>query len=276
MLEDFDLFTDDDTFDGVDFFDPAVIGADGRTLVNNTRVMPYAGVCYVERSFGSRKVGCSGTLIAPDLVLTAGHCIVKSGGRVPKSINVQPGRNGSYRAETIPADRVYVARGFATRRNPLFDYAVIRLRRPVRDRRHVIPLHRPTRAQLTKLKRGGGRIQVVGYPSDKSRATMWTHSERLVRFDRRRLFHEVDTCPGHSGSAVLAKVGGRTRVIGIHVAGVSDPKTGRSYGCVPGSTGAPAGGVNRAVRVSSKVLAAFTGGRGLGDYGLMRVWPKGR
>ena len=274
MLDLFDIVEDTDPFSSApDMFDPAVIGKDDRTLVRNSKVMPYAAVCYVERSFGGRKVGCSGTLISPSLVLTAGHCLIKRGGRVPVTMNVQPGRNGNFRPEVIPAARAWVARGFAQKRNPLFDYGLIKLARPVRNPRAFVPLHQPSDATLRALTRRG-QIRVAGYPSDKPRATMWTHSERLRRFDRRRLIHVVDTCPGHSGSAVLAYVGGKLRVIGIHVAGVRDPKTGRSYGCTPGTAGSPADGYNRAVRLSPRIMAAFTGGRGLGDYGLMRVWPR--
>lgn len=276
MLDLFDLIEESDNFlEEIDYLDPAIIGGDNRVLVRNSKAMPYAAVCYVERSFGGRKFGCSGTLITPDLVLTAGHCLIKSGGRVPVTMNVQPGRNGSYRPEVIPAERAWVARGFVHGRRPLFDYGLIKLRYPARNRSKIIPLHQPTNATLNRLMRTG-RVQVAGYPSDKPTGTMWTHTERLRRYDGRRLIHVVDTCPGHSGSAVLAKIGGRTRVIGIHVAGIRDPKTGRSYGCKPGSTGAPAGGYNRAVRLSSRVMSAFTGGRNLGDYGLMRVWPPGR
>ncbi|SIT00185.1 V8-like Glu-specific endopeptidase [Roseivivax lentus] len=274
MLDLFDIFKDADPFfSGPDRFDPAIIGADDRTLVRNTRVMPYAAICYIERSFGGRKFGCSGTLIAPNLVLTAGHCLIKRDGRVPVTMNIQPGRNGDDRLETIPAERAWVARGFAQKHQPLFDYGLIKLTRPVRNPRAVIPPHQPSNAMLRALSRRG-RIRVVGYPSDKPRATMWTHSERLHRFDRRRLIHVVDTCPGHSGSAVLAFVNGKLRVIGIHVAGVRDPRTGRSYGCTPGTAGSPEGGYNRAVRLSPRVMAAIRGERNLGDYSLMRVWPR--
>ena len=273
LLERDDDFLEDLAF--FDRFDPAIIGTDDRRMVSNTRVMPYAAICYVERTWNGRKAGCTGTLISPNLVLTAGHCLIRAGSRVPSAITVQPGRNGSHRGETIPAARAWVARGFAMDRKPLYDYGLIRLSRPVRDPRHVIPLHRPTQAQLLDLVRGG-TIEVAGYPGDKPRGTMWTHSERLSRFDDRRLIHTVDTCPGHSGSAVLAVIGGRRRVIGIHVAGVRDPRTGRSFGCTPGTGGAPLGGINRAVRINDRVMSAFTGGRGLGDYALMRVWPPSR
>ncbi|MEM9970025.1 MAG: trypsin-like serine protease [Pseudomonadota bacterium] len=272
----FDPFETEDLLTAADYAaDPAIIGGDGRRLVTNSRVMPYAAVCYIERSFGGGRVGCTGTLIAPDLVLTAGHCLIRASGRVPRTMNIQPGRNGSYRAETIPAKRAWVARGFVHGRNPLFDYGLIKLARPIRNTRNVVPMHRPTRAQLLHLKRTG-RIRVAGYPSDKAKGTMWEHQEKLIRFDTRRLIHVVDTCPGHSGSAIMAPINGRPRVIGIHVAGIRDPKTGRSYGCRPGSTGAPAGGFNRAVRLSSRVMSAFTGGTGLGDYGLIRTWSSGR
>ncbi|WP_138468880.1 serine protease [Poseidonocella sp. HB161398] len=254
--------------------DPAVIGpSDDRRRVIRPDRMPYAAVCYLERSFGSRNFGCTGTLIAPDLVLTAGHCLIRRGGQVPDRIRVQPGRNGPRIRESLPVRATYVPRRYAERRDPLYDFGLIRLAaRPRTVPGPVFP-HAASDAQLRAFLRGR-QVQIAGYPSDKPRGTMWTHGEVLRRFDRRQLLHVVDTCPGHSGSAVLARIGRCQRVIGIHVAGVSDPRTGRSYGCHPGSRAAPeAGGVNRAIRITPVILAALAGRPVPGGYAMTRVWP---
>jgi V8-like Glu-specific endopeptidase len=109
---------------------------------------------------------------------------------------------------------------------------------------------------LARLK-DRGRITVVGYPSDRPLGTLWRHTERLVRFGPQRLFHSVDTCPGHSGSPILARLGSDVAIIGVHTAGILDAE-GRSAGCKRGTILAPPGSVNSGVRVTPGTLAALT------------------
>ena len=85
---------------------------------------------------------------------------------------------------------------------------------------------------LRPLDRGGlERLQaqtlltVAGYPSDRPLGTMWRHAERC---GRGRLFYTVDTCPGHSGSPIIARIGGAPAIIGVHTAGLLDPEGRRS------------------------------------------------
>ena len=100
------------------------------------------------------------------------------------------------------------------------------------------------------------RVAIAGYPSDRPVGTMWRHLERIVRFSPRRLLHTVDTCPGHSGSAILVRRGDETSIVGIHTAGILDAE-GRSHGCNLATVLAPAGGVNSGVRVVPDMLGAI-------------------
>ena len=242
----------------IDNADYAVIGPiDGRRLVRNTTLMPYAAICYLKRDFGGKISGCSGALIRPNLVLTAGHCLIsRARGGPPRWINVQPGRQGNNVRRSMRARRFFVPRAYLERRDPDFDYGLIELSRPIISRRQTVRAIWPTNLLLRRLSRGR-LLRVAGYPADKPRGTMWVHEERLSGFDHERLLHTVDTCPGHSGSPILAPLAGRYVVIGVHVAGVSDPRTGRSFGCIPGTRLAPSTGVNRGVRLTRQILASF-------------------
>ena len=75
--------------------DSAVIGpVDNRVQEVDTRRFPWNTICHMCRAFpGNPCSGCSGTLIAPDTVLTAGHCLwsLRFSGP-PQAIHVAPGR----------------------------------------------------------------------------------------------------------------------------------------------------------------------------------------
>jgi V8-like Glu-specific endopeptidase len=77
-----------------------------------------------------------------------------------------------------------------------------------------------------------------------------------VRFGPRRLFHTVDTCPGHSGSPIIARLGKSAAIIGVHTAGLLDSE-GRSHGCKRGSILVPPGSVNSGIRVTPGMLDAL-------------------
>lgn len=71
--------------------DYEVIGLDTRTCIRNTTVAPFRYICSIDLNGPC----CSGTLIGPRTVLTAGHCITPpSCSVVPGVTRVIPGRNG--------------------------------------------------------------------------------------------------------------------------------------------------------------------------------------
>jgi V8-like Glu-specific endopeptidase len=71
----------------------------------------------------------------------------------------------------------------------------------------------------------------------------------------RRLFYSVDTCPGHSGSAVWIERGRGPEIVAVHTMGVLDAE-GRSYGCKRGAVLAPPGLLNSGVRLTKEVREA--------------------
>src|SRR3546814_5457475 len=89
-------------------------------------------------------------------------------------------------------------------------WGVIVLARPVTAIRRFAPM-RPLSAAAIERLMATSRVTVAGYPSDRPPGTMWPHSERLVRASPSRLYHTVDTCPGHSGSPILARIEGGPR-----------------------------------------------------------------
>jgi V8-like Glu-specific endopeptidase len=240
--------------------DRAVIGpVDNRIQQVDTRRFPWNTICHLCRVFpGNSCAGCSGTLIAPDIVLTAGHCLWSqrySG--PPHAIQVAPGRidRDTLPYGTIKAVQYWVPRGFIDGPDrAIWDFGVIRLVRPFQQIRRFMPMVALDDPALHHVA-AHRRLSVAGYPSDRPIGTMWRHSERLKRVTARRLFYSVSTCPGHSGSSVTTDRGRGAEIIAVHTTGVLD-SGGRSYGCVRGAVLAPANLLNSGVRLTPAVIDA--------------------
>jgi V8-like Glu-specific endopeptidase len=248
-------------------FDPAVIGPlDGRVQEIRTTQFPWNTVVNLCRDFGNGLCsGCSGILIDPVRVLTAGHCLWSLRHKAsPRRIFVMPGRRDRRTMPygSVPARAWWVPRGFV--RPPpgepqtfrmSWDWGLIELARPVDGISRFVSLRPLDDAGFRRLAETG-HITIAGYPSDRLVGTMWRHRERIVGFGPKRLFHTVDTCPGHSGSAIMADFGGTPGIVGVHTAGLLDAE-GQTYGCKRGTVLAPPGSRNSGVRIRPAMMAAI-------------------
>jgi V8-like Glu-specific endopeptidase len=246
--------------------DYAVIGpTDGRTRVLNTRRAPYSAVCHVERDFGdNRWSGCSGFAIAPNVIITAGHCVYSAARArlglraTPAQFRVSPGRNGAREPfGKFGALRWFAHRSFVRSMNREADYGVVVLDRLLPAAVRPLRLLAPNDAQLAQI-RSHRLLHIAGYPGDKPPGSMWEHAERLDRHTATSLFYSVDTCPGHSGSGIWCQIArdGPVALIGIHVAGPT-PHARGVWGCRPGVPMAPAGMFNRGIRLTGQILRQF-------------------
>jgi V8-like Glu-specific endopeptidase len=264
--------------------DYAVIGpADGRTRVLNARRPPHAAVCHVEREHGDgRWSGCSGFVVAPNVIVTAGHCVYSAARArlglraTPSRFRITPGRNGQTAPfGTFGAVRWYGPASFVRSMNREADYGIVVLDRPLPAAVRPLRLLAPNEAQLRTV-RARRLLHIAGFPGDKPPGTMWEHAERLDRHTATSLFYSVDTCPGHSGSAVWCELerGAPATVIGIHVAGPT-PHARGAWGCRAGVPMAPAGMFNRGIRLTPAILRQIgTALQGGGDPALIRFGPR--
>ena len=156
----------------------------------------------------------------------------------------------------------------------MYDFGLVVTPRPFRALPSVFPLSAPDDARLQDI-RAHRLLHIAGYPGDKPAGTMWEHAERLDRVGQRALYYSVDTCPGHSGSPVWVQRdrAGHVDAIAIHVAGPMPHERG-AWGCRPGVPVAPAGAVNRGIRMTRELIEmSARAGRGIPHAELRQLHP---
>ncbi|WP_083581028.1 trypsin-like serine peptidase [Rhodococcus rhodnii] len=175
----------------------SIIGPDDRTSVTDTRFAPYRRTGEITFSFGTpaQTATCTGWLISPSTVVTAGHCLT-DGTDLSSHITFTPARNGTqtgpygtYRASTVWFDSKYGAPGR--------DWGVIELDGPAGNDVGWYGLEPVTAADLV-----GQPARIIGYPTDQAPGTMWQDNAPIVRQTDRTLRYTTDTYSGQSGASV--------------------------------------------------------------------------
>lgn len=230
-----------------------VILDDGRVRVTQTTLLPWRMICAlrITGTNGVRAVG-TGWLVGPRTLLTAGHCVHHPdlGGWATR-IEVSAGRNGEeFPYDTLAATRFSALQEWTTGHAPELDFGCIHLDAPLGDRTGWFSLQPVPDAKLKDRT-----VAIAGYPADRGHGTeLYRHAQKVLRVDPQRLYYDVDTFGGQSGSpawldaAVTAPV-----VVGIHAYGVAGTPAG--YGIV----------ANSATRLIPPVLAEITRWRAASD-----------
>lgn len=196
--------------------------ANGLTLRGKT--MEESGMCKTERFSNQKSVAsCSGFLVAPDVLVTAGHCITSE-----SSCNqyywVFDYANTEHEVEqfTFNNDQVFYCTQIIERKKDSYsqnDFAVVKLNRPVPNR---IPLKIRTEGKIGD----DARVAVIGHPTGlPTKITI----NAILRNNSDTIFFRMnsDTYGGNSGSAVVDMTTGI--VEGILVRGDTDYAKGDNF-----------------------------------------------
>jgi glutamyl endopeptidase len=180
---------------------------DDRTRVDPTTTFPVSAIVQLVRNNGTSTFGCSGWMIGPSIVATAGHCVHPGGGQnggggngfYPREhFEIIPGRNFPSRPYgTCLATQLLSVTGWTQDGNREYDYGAIRLDCTAGNSTGWWGFWWQG-ATLT-----GTATTVSGYPCDRTFGEQWRHAGKtVVTTQDRRIFYENDTAPCQSGSPV--------------------------------------------------------------------------
>lgn len=209
----------------------SVIGPDDRVQVTNTTVYPWRvhASLLITAADNSTWIGTA-WFIGPRTLVTAGHCVYIKNSGVPgrdgwvKSMQVMPGRNGN----TLPYGSVTSTQfrtvtGWTSSGNENFDYGVIILPTPVGNQVGWFGYGVYTDSDLTATM-----ANISGYPGDKPSGTHWYHARQVVSANSRKVFYDIDTAGGQSGSAVYRIINGAIYGTAIHAYGTGSGRPNNS------------------------------------------------
>jgi glutamyl endopeptidase len=200
----------------------SVIGVDDRTPAGSTTTFPGSAVVDLEVDFPAGSYACTGFMVGPNTIVTAGHCVhyLAFGGFATR-ILAYPGRDG----DTAPfgvfqATNWYVSsRWIESGNKPKFDYGAITIGSDLSDTVGYFGFARNDNSNwfIDRV------VKIWGYPGDKQYGTQWRMKGTVKKLNQSRLFYAIDTAGGQSGSPVFNKMSGSCKpcAFGVHTYGVA-------------------------------------------------------
>jgi glutamyl endopeptidase len=199
-----------------------VHGPDDRVQITNTAVYPWRihSSLLITAADGSMWIG-TGWFIGPHTLMTAGHVVYIKNSGVPgrdgwvKSIKVMPGRNGSSLPYgSVTSSNFRTVNGWANSGDENYDYGAIIIPTEIGNTVGWLGFGVWPDADLLSAV-----ANISGYPGDKPAGTQWYDHQTIASVNARKVYYDIDTAGGQSGSAAYRIVNGVRYGVAIHAYG---------------------------------------------------------
>ena len=206
-----------------------VHGPDDRVQITGTSVYPWRAHAslLITAADNSMWIG-TGWFIGPHTLMTAGHVVFIKNSGVPgrdgwvRKIQVMPGRNGS----TLPYGSVTSSNfrsvaGWINNGDENHDYGAIIIPTELGNTVGWFGFGVYSDADLK-----ASVANISGYPGDKPAGTQWYDHRQIASVNSRKVFYDVDTAGGQSGSAVYRIINGGRFGVAVHAYGGATTNSG--------------------------------------------------
>ena len=208
-----------------------VHGPDNRVKITHTSVYPWRvhASLLITAADNSQWIG-TGWFIGPHTLMTAGHVVNIRGSGVAgrdgwvKRIQVMPGRNAaSLPYGSVTSTHFWSVMGWTTSAagDENYDYGAIILPTELGNTTGWLGFGVYADADLL-----GAVGNISGYPGDKPSGTQWYDARRIASVNSRKVYYDIDTAGGQSGSAVYRIINGARYAFAVHAYGGATTNSG--------------------------------------------------